>query len=93
MAYKIDFAKKASDEFSKLDGSIKVQIGKFLNKLANRDNPRTLGEPLQANLSAFWKYRIGNYRLVAEIQDDNFIVLMLAVMHRKEVYTQSAKRL
>ncbi len=58
-----------------------------------REDLRTLGEQLQANLSTFWKYRVGDYRLVAEIQDDKFVVLMLVVTHRSEVYKTADKRL
>lgn len=93
MAYKIEFEAQAFAEFSKLDGSVKKQIQKYIDKIAEREDPRTLGEPLQENLSAYWKYRVGDYRLVAEIQDDKFVVLMLAVAHRREVYKTASKRL
>ena len=93
MAYKIEFEEQAFAEFSKLDGSVKKQIQKYIDKIAERANPRTLGEPLQENLAAYWKYRVGDYRLVAEIQDDKFIVLMLAIAHRRKVYKTASKRL
>nr|CDL66165.1 unnamed protein product [uncultured bacterium] len=93
MAYRIEFEQKAFEEFSRLDGSVKKQIQKYIDKLATRENPRTLGEPLEANLSAYWKYRIGDYRLVAEIQDNKLVVLMLVVAHRREVYKIAGKRL
>lgn len=92
MAYKIEFEAKALADFEKLDNSIKKQIQKYIDKIAVREDPRTLGEPLQANLASYWKYRIGDYRIVAEIQDDIFVVLMLAVIHRREVYKETAKR-
>ncbi|WP_303921094.1 type II toxin-antitoxin system RelE/ParE family toxin [Treponema berlinense] len=93
MAYKIEFEERAFEDFSKLDGSVKKQIQKYLDKLAMRENPRTLGEPLQENLSAYWKYRVGDYRLVAEIKDDVLVVLMLAVGHRRDIYKSASKRL
>lgn len=93
MAYKIEFEARAFAEFSKLDGAVKKQIQKYIDKLVSREDPRTLGEPLQANLSAYWKYRVGDYRLVAEIQDDKLVVLMLVVAHRSEVYKTADKRL
>lgn len=93
MAYRIEFEQKAFEEFSRLDGSVKKQIQKYIDKLATRENPRALGEPLKANLSAYWKYRIGDYRLVAEIQDNKLVVLMLVVAHRREVYKIAGKRL
>lgn len=93
MAYKIEFEEEAFAEFSRLDGTVKKQIQKYINKLSERENPRTLGEPLQANLADFWKYRVGDYRLVAEIQDEKLIVLMLVIAHRREVYKKASKRL
>ena len=92
MAYKIDFEKRALADFEKLDRVIKKQIQKYIDKIEARENPRTLGEQLHDNLSALWKYRVGNYRLIAHIEDDRLIVLMLAVSHRKDVYKIVKKR-
>ena len=52
-----------------------------------------MGEQLQENLSAYWKFRVGDYRLIAEIIDDRVIVLMLVIAHRREVYKTAKKRL
>lgn len=93
MAYKIKFEKRAFEDFSKLDGSVKKQIQKYINKLETREDPKTLGEQLQENLSAYWKFRVGDYRLVAEIKDDVLIVLMLAIGHRRNIYKSASKRL
>lgn len=93
MAYKIEFEMQAAADFSSLDGAVKKQIQKYLNKLAEREDPRTLGEPLRENLSAYWKYRVGDYRLVTEILDDKLVVLMLVIAHRREVYKKADKRL
>lgn len=93
MAYQIEFGEGADKEFSKLDNSIKIKIGKFLRKLEKREDPRTLGEALEENLSDYWKFRIGDYRMVAEIQDDAFIVLILVVANRNDVYKIASKRL
>ena len=93
MAYRIEFEAQALEDFSRLDGAVKKRIQKYIDKIASRDDPRTLGEPLQENLSAYWKYRVGDYRLVAEIQDDRFIVLMLVIDHRSRVYNTASKRL
>lgn len=91
MAYRIDFAEHAMQEFSKLDNTVKKQILKYIEKISQREDPRTLGEPLQANLSAYWKYRIGDYRLVTEIQNDKLVVLVLVVSHRRDVYKKADK--
>lgn len=86
MAYRIEFETRARAEFSKLDGSVKKQIQKYIDKLAARENPRTLGKPLVGSLSGLWRYRVGDFRLIAEIQDDKLLVLMLKIDHRKRIY-------
>lgn len=93
MAYQIEFDEKAFADFSKLDGSVKKKIQKYINKIEEREDPRTLGEQLQENLSSYWKFQVGDYRLIAEIIDDRVIVLMLVIAHRREVYKTAKKRL
>lgn len=93
MSYKISIADSAEDDFSRLDKSVQQRIFKYLKKIEEREDPRTLGEQLQENLSMYWKYRVGDYRLVAEIQDEQFIVLMLVIAHRREVYKMAKNRL
>lgn len=93
MGYKVLLEKKAEDDFAKLDKSVQQQIFKYLKKIEERQNPRSLDAPLQDNLSTFWKYRVGDYRLIAQLQDDRLIVLMLVAAHRREVYKIAKKRL
>jgi mRNA interferase RelE/StbE len=86
MAYNIQWADTAVVEYAKLDSAVKRQIDKYLDKLRARDDPRSLGKPLQANLSGLWRYRVGNYRIVAEIQDAVVTILILSIKHRSIVY-------
>lgn len=93
MAWKIEFEASAAEEFERLDGSVKNQISKYLKKIEERKNPKSLGEPLCANLASYWKYRVGDYRLIADIQDDRLIILFFAVAHRRHIYKIASKRL
>jgi mRNA interferase RelE/StbE len=93
MGYQIEWAESAAKEFSRFDNSVKIPIQKFLDKLMERDDPRTLGEELTANLVGYWKYRVGDYRLVVEIRDNVFKVLMLAIGHRRDIYDKANKRI
>jgi mRNA interferase RelE/StbE len=86
MTYKIQWAESAAKEYEKLDHSVKEQIDKFIVKLSEREDPTTLGKPLTANLSGLWRYRVGDYRIVADIQKRVFTVLIVAVKHRSVVY-------
>ncbi|WP_242325310.1 type II toxin-antitoxin system RelE family toxin [Faecalibaculum rodentium] len=50
------------------------------------DNPRSIGKPLKGDKKGYWRYRVGNYRIIAKILDDRLEVLTVTVGHRKEIY-------
>jgi mRNA interferase RelE/StbE len=88
MAYSVELAESADRELSKLDAQQAKRILKFLHeRVAKLDDPRSIGEALHGSrLGEFWKYRVGDYRLIAKIEDDRLVVLVLRVGHRKEIY-------
>ena len=88
MAWTIEFAETALRQVEKLDSAIRRRIIKFLReRLGKLDNPRSIGQALQGErLGEFWKYRVGDYRLIAKIEDDRLVILVLKVGHRREVY-------
>ena len=87
MVWKIEIDKKALKGIAALDKSVQKRISSFLKtKLAKMENPRSIGETLQGDLKNFWKYRVGDYRLICSIEDKIVTVLVLRVDHRREVY-------
>lgn len=88
MAYSVELSESADRELGKLDAQPRKRILKFLHERVSRlDDPRSLGEALHGSqLGEFWKYRVGDYRLIARIEDDRLVVLVLRVGHRKEIY-------
>jgi len=88
MAWKIEFAPEAVRELNKLDSQISRRILKFLrDRVAKLDNPRSIGSALQGpRLEEFWKYRVGDYRIICRIDDERVVILVLRVGHRKEIY-------
>jgi mRNA interferase RelE/StbE len=88
MAWKIEFSPAADRELSKLDPQHIRRILKFLHeRVAKLDDPRSIGKALQGSaLGEFWKYRVGDYRLICKIEDTRLVVLVLRVGHRKEIY-------
>ena len=85
--YHVEFSKGAKKDLRKLDPSIQAMIVKWLRKnLENCSDPRAHGKALSGNLSGLWRYRVGNYRLIAEIHDDRLVILMLEIGHRSEIY-------
>lgn len=88
MAWRIEFDPKALEELEALDRSIRRRIVKVLReRIAPLENPRSVGEALRGKeLGRFWKYRIGDYRLICDIQDDRIRILVLRVGNRKNIY-------
>ena len=88
MAWKIELSAQADRELGKLDPQQRKRILKFLrDRLASLDNPRSIGQALHGSeLGEFWKYRVGDYRLICKIEDQQLLILVLCVGHRREIY-------
>lgn len=87
MIFKIIFSEKALKELKKLDKHTALFITGWLRKnIEGCSDPRQHGKGLTANRSGQWRYRVGDYRIITEIQDDKVIVLVLAIGHRKNIY-------
>lgn len=87
MQYKIIFSERAKKQLKKLDRHISALIIGWLEKnIQNCDNPRIHGKGLVENKSGQWRYRVGDYRIICEIKDNEVVVLVLEVGHRKEIY-------
>ena len=82
----VEFAEKAKKEFLKLDRPIQKQIQNFIVKLQGMKNPRSSGKALVRNLAGRWRYRVGDYGLVCEIEDEKILVTVLHIAHRRKVY-------
>ena len=86
MSWHIKFTTKAQNVMNKFDKSVKKQIDKFLLRLTQRENPRSLGSALSGTLAGRWRYRVGDYRIICEFHDDVLLVLVLDIGHRSEIY-------
>ena len=85
--YRVEWSQRAQKQIRKLDKSISELLLRWVHKnLDNCENPRQHGKALSANRAGQWRYRVGDYRLIAEIQDDKIVILILSVGHRKEIY-------
>ena len=84
MTYKIVPTPKFAKNFKKLDPFVRKQIKSYLNRVT--DNPRAKGQALVANRTGQWRYRIGAYRVIVNIQDNELIILALEVGHRRDIY-------
>ena len=88
MAWKVELDEAAEHELDKLDPQVARRILSFLfDRVAKLDDPRSIGEALKGSqLGAFWKYRVGDYRIIASIEDGALRVLVVRVGNRREVY-------
>ena len=87
MAYNVELSESAERELGKLDALQAMRFLKFLHQpVAKLDDPRSIGEALHSSrLGEFWKYRVGDYRLICKIEDDRLVVLVLRIGDRKEI--------
>ncbi|BAJ83166.1 putative toxin (plasmid) [Acidiphilium multivorum AIU301] len=88
MAWKIELDPAADRELDKIDKQTARRILAFLHdRVAALDNPRSIGEALKGSkLGDFWKYRVGNWRIIASIEDGALRILIVRIGNRREVY-------
>lgn len=87
MAWTVEIKEEAKKQLQQLDKPIRERIINYLlDRIDGCKNPRHFGEPLKENLGGLWRYRVGDYRIVCEIQEGKIVVLVLAIAHRREVY-------
>lgn len=89
MSYSVETTSRFDKEFKKLDRYTQRMVKAWIDKnLEGCTDPRQHGKGLTANHSGQWRYRIGDYRLICEIEDDRLVILALNIGHRREVYTR-----
>lgn len=87
MSWTVKFNNVAEKQLIKLDKPIQRRIADYFEeRIENCKNPKHFGEPLKANKSGLWRYRVGDYRIICEIRETELVVLALAIRHRREVY-------
>jgi len=87
LAWAIEFIPEAAKELRKLDRKAAARIVKTLEtRIAPLDNPRSLGAPLKGEHEGYWRWRIGDYRVIARIEDERITILIVRVAHRREAY-------
>lgn len=85
--YSIETTTRFDREFKKLDKYTQRMMKSWIEKnLVGCENPRIHGKGLTANRSGQWRYRIGDYRLICQIQDERLVILALTIGHRREIY-------
>ena len=87
MTWTVEFDDAAAKELRKLDRQAQSDILRyFRERIATDEDPRRFGKPLSGELTGLWRYRVRDYRMICNIEDDKLIVLVVRVSHRKDVY-------
>ena len=87
MAWQVEFDPRAEKELASLGTSAQRKIISYLReRISTDEDPRRFGKALQGGLQGLWRYRVGDYRLVCQLRDNAFVVLVVRVGHRRDVY-------
>lgn len=87
MAWTVEIDSFAEKQLRKLDRSVQKRLLDWLSeRIEGCKNPRHFGEALRGNLTGLWRYRVGDYRIICEIEDEKLIVIALAIGHRRKIY-------
>ncbi|MCU7929096.1 MAG: type II toxin-antitoxin system RelE/ParE family toxin [Candidatus Thiodiazotropha sp. (ex Dulcina madagascariensis)] len=87
MTWNVEWDDRARRELRQLDRQVQRTILRYFSeRIATDDDPCRFGKPLRHELQGLWRYRIGDYRAICQIENDKLVVLVLAVNHRRQVY-------
>jgi mRNA interferase RelE/StbE len=87
MTWRVEFDNRARKELRKLDKSSQVRILTWLREtLAIAKDPRRTGTSLKGRMKGLWRYRVGDYRIISQIQDEQVLILVVRVGHRRDIY-------
>ncbi|HCX04078.1 MAG TPA: type II toxin-antitoxin system mRNA interferase toxin, RelE/StbE family [Clostridiales bacterium] len=87
MKYQVFYEKKAIKSLSQIDKNQQKMIYAWIEKnLAGTDNPKKYGKALKGNLKEYWRYRVGNYRILADINNEEIRIIIINIGHRKDIY-------
>ncbi len=87
MTWRIEYLRSAQKSADGLDSQTRKRIRAFLHdRVAQADDPGKLAKPLAGRFAPYWRFRVGDHRIICEIQNDKLVVLVIAVGHRRDIY-------
>ncbi|MDP1758030.1 MAG: type II toxin-antitoxin system RelE/ParE family toxin [Pseudohongiella sp.] len=88
MAWRIELSETAEKQLAKLDKPVAMRLRSFLReRLASLDDPRSIGQALRGSeLGEFWKYRVGDWRLICQIKDAKILITVVRLSNQREIY-------
>ncbi|MCF4113182.1 MULTISPECIES: type II toxin-antitoxin system RelE family toxin [Dethiosulfovibrio] len=92
MAWTIELSSKARKELEALSNEDRKRVGSYLDELLTLETPRDRGRALTGNFRGYWRYRIGDIRVICDIEDERFVIIALRIDRRSQVYRRSLPR-
>ena len=93
MAWNVEFLATAKRQLQKIDRPWQEKILNYLeDEIAPLEDPRTRGKSLVGDKQGLWRYRVGDYRIICDIQDTKFVIAAITIGHRRDVYAGSGKK-
>jgi len=87
LAWSVEVSARARKQLEKVGPNAAGEIARYLkNRVAPTNDPRQFGKSLAGDLSGYWRYRVGDYRIICELIDERLVVLVVEIGHRSEVY-------
>lgn len=86
MAWKVELTDTAAKQLARLDKTQAQRITKYLRRVMMLEDPRDAGKALTGNLRTYWRYRVGDYRVVCEIRDNEMGIVAVMIGHRGDIY-------
>ena len=83
---RIEYTETSKKQLTKLDKTMQKRILDYMDEVGHLENPRSRGKALVDNMRGLWRYRVGDYRVICEIQDSKIIISVLKIGHRKNIY-------
>ena len=87
MDWIVEFDPEAAEDFRRLDRSVQRRLQRYIrDRIIPAENPRTFARPLRGEQAGLWRFRIGNYRMICDIEEQSVTILVLRIGHRRDVY-------
>lgn len=87
LAWKVELTDTAKKQLARLDKTQAQRITKYLRRVMQLEDPRGAGKALAGNLRTYWRYRVGDYRIVCDIRDNELVIVAVMIGHRSDVYS------
>ena len=84
--WRVEYSERAKRELRRLDKPVRQQIEKFVERLPDYPDPRAVGKALKGDYAGYWRYRVGDYRVICVIHDGILLVEVVKIDHRSRVY-------